>query len=74
LQSNFDKATRLFGASEALRKKMGAVIHPVDKPDYNKHIELLHEKLGQNELESAWAEGANMSIEEMFVFAMQKVA
>jgi predicted ATPase/class 3 adenylate cyclase len=71
-QSNFDKATRLFGASEALRKKMGAVIHPVDQPDYNKHIELLHEKLSPNELESAWAEGAKMSIEEMFVFAIQE--
>ena len=73
-QSNFDKATRLFGVSEALRKKMGAVIHPVDQPDYNRYIELLREKLGTKELEAAWAEGAKMSIEEMFVFVMQEAA
>ena len=53
---------------------MGVVIHPVDQPDYNKYIELLHEKLGTKELKVAWAEGAKMSIEEMFVFAMHEGA
>lgn len=71
LQSNFDKATRLFGTSHALRKRMGAVIHPVDHPDYDKYIELLKSQMSAEEFESAWAEGAKMSIEELFAFAMQ---
>jgi predicted ATPase/class 3 adenylate cyclase len=68
---NFEKATHLFGFCEALRLKMGAVIHPVDRPDYDKHIALLKSKLGVEEFESAWAKGATMSIEETYQYAMQ---
>lgn len=70
--SNFEKATCLFSASEALRKKMGAVIYPVDRPDYDKHIKLLKSKMSTEHFEFVWAEGANMSIEEAYGYAMQE--
>lgn len=72
LQLSFDKAAGLFGSSDALRKKFGIVIHPVDRPDYDKHIELLKSQMSAEQFESAWAEGAKMSIEEMSAFAMQE--
>jgi predicted ATPase/DNA-binding SARP family transcriptional activator len=71
LQRNFEKTTRLLGASEALRRKMGAVIHPVDQPDYDKHIELLKNQMSTENFESAWSKGANMSIEEAYEYALE---
>jgi predicted ATPase/DNA-binding SARP family transcriptional activator len=70
LQPNFERAAHLLGASEALRKKMGAVIHPVDQPDYDKHIELLKSQMSTEDFECAWAEGANMSTEEACEYAL----
>jgi tetratricopeptide (TPR) repeat protein len=72
MQSKLEYAARLFGVSEALCKKMEIVINLVDRPDYDKHIELLKSKMSAEEFESAWAEGAKMSIEEMLVFSMQE--
>jgi tetratricopeptide (TPR) repeat protein len=70
LQPNFEKAIRLLGASETLRKKMGVVIHPVDQPDYNGHIALLRGQMSAEAFDRAWAEGANMSIEEAYECAL----
>src|SRR5687768_9471501 len=72
LQSKLDKAAHLFGAAEALRKKIGMVIHSVDRPDYDKHIELLKSKMSAAEFDSAWADGAKMSFEEVYQYAMQE--
>jgi tetratricopeptide (TPR) repeat protein len=70
LISNFEKAAHLLGASEALRKKMGTVIHPVDQPDYDKHIVLLKSQMGDEEFECAWVDGANMSIDQAYKYAL----
>ena len=70
LQRNFERATRLLGASETLRKKMGVVIHPVDQPDYDKHIALLRDQMIAEAFECAWAEGVKMSIEEVYEYAL----
>lgn len=73
LRSNLHRAICLFGASEALRKKMGTVIHIVDRPEYDKHIKLLKNKISATEFRSAWAEGAKMNLEEVYQYVMQKV-
>ena len=70
LQSNFEKAARLLGASVALRNKLGVVIHPVDQPDYDKYRELLNSQMTSKEFECAWAEGATMNIEEAYEYAL----
>jgi tetratricopeptide (TPR) repeat protein len=71
LRSKFDKAARLFGASQALRKKMTTVIHIVDLPDYDKHVELLKSRIRMAEFESAWEQGTKMSPEEVYKYAIQ---
>lgn len=70
LQSNFEKAACLLATSEALRKKMGAVIHPVDRPDYDKHIGLLKSQMNTEAFECAWADGIKMSIEDAYEYAL----
>jgi hypothetical protein len=54
LRSKLSESVRFFGASEALRKQMGVVIHIVDRPEYDKYIELLKSKMSAGEFESAW--------------------
>jgi predicted ATPase/DNA-binding XRE family transcriptional regulator len=71
-RSNFAKAAHLFGASQALRNKISTIIQAVDFPDYDKHLELLKSKMKAIEFESAWAEGAKMSFEEVYQYVMQK--
>jgi hypothetical protein len=70
LQPNFERAACLFGASEALRKKIGAVIHPVNQPDYEKNIEFLKSQMSTEDFERAWAEGVGMSSEEAYEYAL----
>jgi tetratricopeptide (TPR) repeat protein len=73
MQSKLEDAARLFGASEGLRKKMGSVIHNVDQPDYDKHIQLLREKMNADELKSAWEAGRQMSLDEAVAYALNEL-
>lgn len=73
MQSRLEDAARLFGASEGLRKKMAIVIHNVDQPDYDKHIQLLREKMNTDELKSAWEAGRQMSLDEAVAFALNEL-
>jgi hypothetical protein len=50
---------------------MGTVIHVVDLPDYEEHLRSLKSKMRAQEFDSACAEGASMSAEEVYEFAMQ---
>ena len=72
LRSKLEKAIRLFGASETLRKQMGMVIHIVDRPEHDKHVELLKSRVSVNEYESARAKGAKMNFQEVYQYAMQE--
>lgn len=73
LASKLDKSVHFFGASEVLRKKMGIVVHIVDRSEYDKYIELLKSKMSTAKFKSGWVEGAKMSLEEVYEYAMQKV-
>jgi predicted ATPase/DNA-binding SARP family transcriptional activator/tetratricopeptide (TPR) repeat protein len=71
LHANFQRAAVLLGASEALRRKIGTVIYPVDRPDHDKHIELLKNQISIRNIERAWSKAANMSIEEAYEYALR---
>ncbi|MBK9207350.1 MAG: tetratricopeptide repeat protein [Anaerolineales bacterium] len=71
LQNDFVQSARWFGCSDALRKKFGIVIPPVDRPDYDKHIELLKSKMSTEEFESAWEEGAKIHMNAAVALALQ---
>ena len=73
LRSNFDKAAHLMGTSEALRLKMGVVIHPVDRSDYDHHVDLLKSALGTEKFASTWEEVSYMSVEEVYAYAVMEL-
>jgi non-specific serine/threonine protein kinase len=59
-------AARLFGNAEIYREKTKTPMHQNDWPIYRQKMEILKKKLNSVTLETLWAEGRVMSIEEAF--------
>jgi len=51
--------------------KRGVVIPQFDRPDYDKHIELLKTQMRTEDFERTWVDRANMSIGEACEYALQ---
>ncbi len=65
------EAARLFGAAEAIRQRMGVVRFKVWDADYEASVAALRDALGENDFDSAWAEGAALSTEEAIAYAQR---
>ena len=65
------EAARLFGAAHAIRQRMGAVRFKIFDADYQASVAALRDAMGENDFESAWAEGAGLSIEEAIAYAQR---
>ncbi len=65
------EAARLFGAADAIRQRMGAVRFKIYDADYDASVAALREAIDDNDFESAWAEGAGLSIEEAIAYAQR---
>jgi predicted ATPase/class 3 adenylate cyclase/DNA-binding CsgD family transcriptional regulator len=68
---SYRDAARLFGAAHAIRQRMGAVRFKVLDAGYEASVAVLRDALGENDFESAWAEGAVMSTEEAIAYAQR---
>jgi predicted ATPase/class 3 adenylate cyclase/DNA-binding CsgD family transcriptional regulator len=64
-----DHCARLFGAAAAARTAMGVVRWPVYSIGYDAAVAATREALGQQEFDSAWAEGAALSTEDAIAYA-----
>ena len=65
------EAARLFGAAHAIRQRMGAVRFKVYDASYEASVAALRDAMGENDFESAWAEGAALSTEEAIAYAQR---
>jgi predicted ATPase/class 3 adenylate cyclase/DNA-binding CsgD family transcriptional regulator len=66
------EATRLFGAAHAVWERIGAVDRfKAGVAGYQVAVEELRDALGEKDFESAWAEGAALSIEEAIAYAQR---
>jgi predicted ATPase/class 3 adenylate cyclase/DNA-binding CsgD family transcriptional regulator len=65
------EAARLFGAAEALRKRMGAVRFKVWDAGREASVAALRNALGKQDFDGAWAEGAALSTEEAIAYAQR---
>ena len=63
------EAARLFGASTAIRQRMGMVRFKVWDAGYQASVAILRDALGDSDFDTAWAEGAALSIEEAIAYA-----
>jgi predicted ATPase/class 3 adenylate cyclase/DNA-binding CsgD family transcriptional regulator len=65
------EATRLIGAASSIRERMGSVRLKVWDAGYEASVAALRDAMGENDFESAWAEGAALSTEEAVAYAQR---
>jgi predicted ATPase/class 3 adenylate cyclase/DNA-binding CsgD family transcriptional regulator len=63
------QAARLLGAADALRHSMGIVRYKVYDAGYQTMITSLRDGLGDSAFETAWADGAGLTVEEAVAYA-----
>jgi DNA-binding CsgD family transcriptional regulator len=63
------EAIRLLGAAHALRQRIGEVRFKIDDAGYKASVAALRDALGEQDFDSAWAEGATLSTEEAIAYA-----
>jgi DNA-binding CsgD family transcriptional regulator len=62
---------RLFGAAHGIRQRMGAVRLKFWDARYEAAVAALRDVMGEQDFESAWAEGAALSTEEAITYAQR---
>jgi predicted ATPase/class 3 adenylate cyclase/DNA-binding CsgD family transcriptional regulator len=65
------EAARLLGAAHDIRQRIGEVRFKVWDADYDASAAMLREALGEQDFDSAWAEGAALSPEEAIAYAQR---
>ena len=70
-EGNGRVAVRLFGAAEAIRRRMGLVRFQIHQPAIDSMLALLRDTLGDNDFDKEWAAGAALSLEEAIAYAQR---
>jgi DNA-binding CsgD family transcriptional regulator len=65
------EAARLFAAAESIRQRMGAVRFKIYDAGYQAGAAALRDAMGEQDFDSAWAEGAALSTEEAIAYAQR---
>jgi predicted ATPase/class 3 adenylate cyclase/DNA-binding CsgD family transcriptional regulator len=65
------EAGRLFGAADAIRRRIESVRFKIYDADYETSIAALRDALGDNKFDAAWAEGAALSTDEAIAYAQR---
>ncbi|MDT5174729.1 MAG: hypothetical protein QOG37_1980 [Mycobacterium sp.] len=66
------EATRLFGAAESIRHRVGEVRFKIFDAFFEFPVAALRDTLGEKDFESAWAEGAALSVEEAIAYIQRR--
>ncbi|MDT5223710.1 MAG: hypothetical protein QOG19_1117, partial [Mycobacterium sp.] len=64
-------ATRLLGAAETIRQRMGHARLPMYQPGYDAVVSSVRDVLENNDFDAAWSEGAALSTEEAVAYAQR---
>ncbi|WP_204807064.1 LuxR family transcriptional regulator [Mycobacterium riyadhense] len=65
------EGARLFGAAEAIRRRIGVVRFIIYQAEYEASVAAVRGAMDQKDFDGAWAEGAAMSIEEAIAYAQR---
>jgi len=65
------EATRLLGAAHAIRQRIGEVRFKIYDAGYEASVEALRNALGEQDFQSAWSEGAALSVDEAISYAQR---
>ena len=67
-----EKAARIFGASDALRKSTNSPMPLPNCSTYQKNISILQQQLDRSKFEAAWTAGCGMSREQAVAYALEE--
>jgi predicted ATPase/DNA-binding SARP family transcriptional activator len=70
-ERRYEQAARVWGAAEALRERIGVPLPPPDQPDRESGVAALRAHLGEDAFFAAWAEGREMSWDEVVAYALE---
>jgi predicted ATPase/DNA-binding CsgD family transcriptional regulator len=65
------EAARLCGAASAIRQRIGEVRFKIYDAAHEASVAALRDAMGEKDFESAWAEGAALSVEEAIAYAQR---
>jgi predicted ATPase/class 3 adenylate cyclase/DNA-binding CsgD family transcriptional regulator len=65
------EASRIFGAAEAIRRRLSAPRFKIYDAGYSASIGVLRDAINQADFDAAWAEGAALSTEEAIAYAQR---
>jgi DNA-binding CsgD family transcriptional regulator len=65
------QAARLFGAADSIRQRIGQVRFKIYDPGYEASVAALRDAVGEDDFDSAWAEGAALSTDEAIAYAQR---
>jgi predicted ATPase/class 3 adenylate cyclase/DNA-binding CsgD family transcriptional regulator len=68
---NHPYAARLFGAAAGIRQRMGHARLPMYQADCDAAVAAVREALGQEDFDTAWAEGLALTTEEAIAYAQR---
>ena len=66
-QNQLERGARLFGAAEAMREKMGTPIPPIQRRDYEAHVQSLGTAIALS-----WSRGREMTMDEAIALALDE--
>jgi len=72
-EGDFTKATRLFGAAEAQFDRLGIILDPADKPEFDRNLEIARGGLssaGDVSFEAERAAGRDLTLEQAVAYAL----
>ena len=61
----------MLGAADAIRQRTGELRFPVHQDTYQTALELCRNKLGENDFQASWADGAALSTDDAIAYAMR---
>jgi predicted ATPase/class 3 adenylate cyclase/DNA-binding CsgD family transcriptional regulator len=65
------EATRLLGAAHAIRQRIGEVRFQIYDAGYEASVAVVRNALGEQDFQSAWSEGATLSVDEAISYAQR---
>jgi predicted ATPase/class 3 adenylate cyclase len=69
-----ERAARLLGAAEALRKAINSPVQTGDRADYDRFVAAARSGLSEETFAVAWAEGQGMAIEQAIAYGLEEAA
>jgi predicted ATPase/class 3 adenylate cyclase/DNA-binding CsgD family transcriptional regulator len=68
-EESWEEAARLFGAADALRRRLGIALAPWDRLVADADLDLVRRSLGDETFQAAWIEGQGLPVDDAIAYA-----